>query len=153
MTTKPTSVHWRQEKESVACSICSATLTIGVRSSTVAAKQHDTSHHHAPTRNSQLDASFVNIPHSHYPSTYHTAYNLGRNANDVESILDNALLSNDQENTRREVISGPVMQNACIRLDVYLQAALEILSDQSSMAEEGGVNYQKKLYCQSCLDR
>jgi len=151
MTTKPTSVHWRQEKESVACSICSTSLTIGVRSSTVAAK-HDTSHYHAPTRNSQLDASFVNIPHSHYPSTYHTNTN-NTGSNDIESILDNALLSSDQDDTRREVISGSVMQNACKRLDVYLQAALEILSDQSSMAEEGGVNHQKKFYCQSCLDR
>jgi len=148
MTTKPTSVHWRQEKESVACSICSATLTIGgVRSST-AAKSY-----HAPTRNSQLDASFVNIPHSHYPSTYHTTNNTGSNVHDIESILDNALLSSDQDDTRREVISGNVMQNACKRLDVYLQAALEILSHQSSMAEEGGVNHQKKIYCQSCLDR
>ena len=153
MTTKPTSVHWRQEKESVACSICSATLTIGVRSSTAAVKQHDTSHYHAPTRNSQLDASFVNIPHSHYPSTYPTTNNTGSNANDIESILDNALLSSDQDDTRREVISGSVMQNACKRLDVYLQAALEILSDEPGMAEEGGVDYQKKFYCQSCLDR
>lgn len=149
MTTKPTSVHWRQEKESVACSICSASL-IGVISSTAAAKQH-TSHYHAPTRNSQLDASFVNIPHSHYPSAYHTATNnLESNANDIESILDNALLSNDHDNTRREVISGNVMQNACKRLDVYLQAALEILSDES--AEEGGAKCQR-FYCQSCLDR
>ena len=152
MTTKPTSVHWRQEKESVACSICSATLIIGVRSSMVAAK-HDTSIHHAPTRNSQLDASFVNIPHSHYPSAYHTTNNTGSNANDIESVLDDALLSSDQDNTKREVISGSVMQNACKRLDVYLQAALEILSDEPGMAEEDGVNHQKKFYCQSCLDR
>ena len=144
MTTKPTSVHWRQEKESVACSICSASL-IGVSSST-ATKQHDTSHHHAP--NSQLDASFVNIPRSHYPSAHN---NIGSNVHyDIESILDNALLSNDQDNTRREVISGNVMQNACKRLDVYLQAALEILSDES--AEEGGAKCQR-FYCQSCLDR
>ena len=149
MITKPTSFHWRQEKESVACSICSATLTIGVRSSTAAVKQHDTSHYHAPTRNSQLDASFVNIPHSHYPSTYHTTNNTANNVNDdIES--NNALLSSDQDETKREVISGSVMQNACNRLDVYLQAALEILSDEPGM---DGVNHQKKFYCQSCLDR
>ena len=138
----------------VSCSICTAAFAGG---------SADTPHN-SSTRtgnHGQLGASFVNIPHSHYPScgvataatTTNTANKLQQNMHDIESILDEALISghnNSYEN-------GGAMHNASQQMDTFLQAALSILEEEGSSggAVEGreGAHHQQNFYCQVCLDR
>ena len=147
----------------VSCSICTAAFAGG---------SADTPHN-SSTRSGnhgQLGASFVNIPHSHYPScgvataatTTNTDNKLQQNMHDIESILDEALISghnNSYENSiqSKEIISGGAMHNASQQMDTFLQAALSILEEEGSSSGavegRGGAHHQQNFYCQICLDR
>ena len=149
----------RSHKPSIACSICC------LRGGKSANPSFTTSSVHLRARIG-LDASFVNIPHSHYPSLAvgvgsgdsSGASKFSRNVHDIESILDDALSTACQEGdvgnhiSRRDVVSGIDMQDASTCMDAYFEAASLILSGESSMSE-GGTNTNQTFYCQACLDR
>ena len=164
MITNANNVPRRSHKPSIACSICclrggkSANPSFTTTTSSQSAV-------HLRARIG-LDASFVNIPHSHYPSLAvgvgsggsTGASKFSRNVHDIESILDDALSTACQEGdvgndiSRRDVVSGIDMQDASTRMDAYFEAASLILSGESSMSE-GGTTTKQTFYCQACLDR
>ena len=157
-------------KPSIACPICccctsSANEWSGGKS---AHPSFGTTVHLRATSNLQkvggLDASFVNIPHSHYPSLSvgvgsggsSDASKFSRNVHDIESILETTYQEEGgvgNHISRRDVVSGVDMQDSSTRMDAYFEAASAILTGESSMSEEGGTTTNQTVYCQACLDR
>ena len=162
-------------KPSIACPTCCCCCTSSAKEWSGGKSAHPsfgTTVHLRATSNLQkvggLDASFVNIPHSHYPSLAvgvgsggsSDASKFSRNVHDIEGILDGALLSTTYQEeggvgyhiSRRDIVSGVDMQDSSTRMDAYFEAASAILSGESSMSEEGGTTDQT-VYCLECLDR
>ena len=97
-----------------------------------------------------LDASFVNIPFSHYPPS-------GADGN-IHDILDDALRSSCEEvgssynnASRKEIINGADMHEASRRMDIFLESAKSILSGGSNGIE--GDTSHRIFFCPSCLER
>ncbi|KAL9186962.1 hypothetical protein ACHAXT_010682 [Thalassiosira profunda] len=142
----------RPQRASARCSICAAAFEVAGIS-----PHHDGAPSSSPNRRGVtslpriggLDASFVNIPHSHYVPSVAGTSGVERNMHGIESILDDALRENN--GGRREFVHGADMREASQKMDAYLEAAMAMLS---SSGEDGAVEANKRsLYCKPCLDR
>lgn len=100
-----------------------------------------------------LDTSFVNIPYSYYP--------------DVASlrVSDDSGGGNSSAHCNQEIMNGGDMQDASRQIDVFLQAAVSILSEHEATTteeergvEEGAATSNPRsttatYYCPSCIEQ
>jgi hypothetical protein len=98
-----------------------------------------------------LDASFVNI---HSPSDANSY------KNDIDSILNDALLSHNNSTTGRGGDNafhneGTSLQEASMKMDAYAQAALEMIREAENIDNHSveNVHGEEKYYCSVCIDR
>ena len=145
----------KSEEASVACHICAAAFAgegAAEYSSHTTTPTTQSSRRHPATAFPRigLDASFVNIPFSHYPPS-------GADGN-IHDILDDALRSSCEEvgssynnASRKEIINGADMHEASRRMDIFLESAMSILSGGSN-GMEGDISH-RNFFCPSCLER
>ena len=145
----------KSKEASVACHICAAAFAgegAAEYSPHTTTPTTQSSRRHPATAFPRigLDASFVNIPYSHYPPS-------GTNGN-IRDILDDALWSSCKEDgssynnaSRKEIINGADMHDASRRIDTSLESAMSILSGGSNGME--GDTSHRNFFCPSCLER
>ena len=99
-----------------------------------------------------LDASFVNI---HSPADANYSNN---NKNDIDSILNDALLSHNNYTTAGRTNGGKssTLREASRIMAAYAEAAVEMIRDVENMENDSDIKDDcggEKYYCSVCIER
>lgn len=161
-STHGTSVTWKNQATTIvvkSCSICNnvdggRTVNYSQSSSSSSLPHQQQQQRQQLVSKIGLDTSYVNIPYSHYP--------------DVASlpVSDDSGGGNSSAHCNQEIMNGGDMQDASRQIDVFLQAAMSILSEHGATTteEERGVEEGAEksnlrstttatYYCQSCIEQ
>lgn len=162
-STQGTSVTWKNQATTdvKSCSICNNNAD----GSTV--NSQSSSSRPQPLQRQQqqvlskigLDTSFVNIPYSYYPDIASL-----RVSSDDGGVGGNSSIA---QYCNQEMMNGEDMQDASRQIDVFLQAAMSILSEHdttTTTAEDGGVEEEGAAtsnprstpityYCPTCIEQ
>jgi len=149
------SVTWKNQATTTVVKSCFICNTVNSQSSSSSLPQQQEQQQKRQQLVSKigLDTSFVNIPYSYYP--------------DVASsrVSDDSGGGSSSAHCNQEIMNGGVMQDASRQIDVFLQAAVSILSEHeaSTTEEERGVEdgaatsnprstTTATYYCPSCIE-
>ena len=150
------SVTWKNQATTTvvkSCSICNTANSQSSSSSLPQQHQQQQQQRQQLVSKIGLDTSFVNIPYSYYP--------------DVASlrVSDDSGGGNSSAHCNQEIMNGGDMQDASRQIDVFLQAAVSILSEHEATTteeergvEEGAATSNTRsttatYYCPSCIEQ